>query len=198
MKKLFTFLLAILFSGALMAQPIFDLGIKAGLNSSKITLNASEFSSESVVKTHIGAFSRVGWSRVYLQPEIYYSAKGGKVIESGVTPVDRASSFDYSTVDVPVLLGIKILKGGAANLRIMAGPVFSLMTSRDLDSDNLLDEQFYKDSYFGYQYGAGVDFLNFFLDARMEHTGDKFYHQPAADLNGKNRTFMITLGFKIF
>src|SRR5690554_6887148 len=119
MKKLFILLVAVMFSGSLMAQPILNLGIKAGLNSSKVSLNTSDFSSESVVKAHFGAFGRVGWSNVYLQPEVYYSSKGGKVLERGASAAERATSFDYSTVDIPVLLGVKILKGSAANLRVM-------------------------------------------------------------------------------
>lgn len=197
MRKTFILMLAILFSGALMAQPIFNLGIKAGVNNSKVTFNTSDYTSESVLKTHIGAFGRLGWSRLYLQPEVYYSAKGGKVLEGGVNPVIRAAQFDYSTVDVPLLLGVKVLKGGAANLRVMGGPVFCLMTSKGIDAGDVLEKQYYNDHYFGYQYGVGVDFLSFFLDARMEHAGNRFYYDASEGLEGKNRTFMISVGFKI-
>src|SRR5690606_29181505 len=197
MRKLFFVTLIVLFSGSLLAQPIFNLGVKAGLNSSKVTVNSSEFSSESVVKAHIGAFGRLGWSVLYLQPEVYYSAKGGKVIERDVSVVERASQFDYSTIDVPVLVGLRLLDGGAANLRIMGGPVFNIMTSKELDADDLLDREYYNNHYFGYQYGVGVDFLNFVLDARMEHAANSFYHQPGVGID-KNRTFMISVGFKIF
>ncbi|MFW6370119.1 MAG: porin family protein [Bacteroidota bacterium] len=197
MKRTFILMLALLFSGALMAQPIFDVGLKAGLNFSKVSMSSDDYNSESVTKAHIGAFGRIGWARMYLQPEVYYSAKGGRVIESGVNPIVRAAQFDFSTVDVPVLLGIKVLKGGPANLRVMAGPVFCLMTSKKMDSDELLERQYYNDHYLGYQYGVGVDFLNFFVDARMEHSINRLYYQSAEDLGGKARTFMITAGFKI-
>jgi hypothetical protein len=66
MKKTFIFLLMLLFSGALMAQPIFNLGLKAGLNNSKVTFRTSEFNSESVTKAHFGAFGRFGWGMLYL------------------------------------------------------------------------------------------------------------------------------------
>lgn len=197
MKKIFILLFAFLFSGILMAQPIFDLGIKAGLNNSKVTLKTSDFNSESVVKAHIGAFGRIGWSRMYLQPEVYYSAKGGEIIEKDVSPLARTAQFDFSTVDVPLLVGVKVLKGGAANLRVMAGPVFCLMTSKGVGTGDLIEKQYYKDHYMGYQYGIGVDFLNFFLDTRMEHAGNRFYYHAEEDIDLKNRTFMVTLGFKI-
>ncbi len=197
MKKTLILILAVLFSGALMAQPIFDLGLKAGVNNSKVTFNTNDYTSESVVKAHIGAFGRVGWSRFYLQPEVYYSAKGGKVLERDVNPITRTAQFDFSTVDVPLLLGIKVLKGGAANLRVMGGPVLCMMTSKGIDANDVLEKQYYNDQYFGYQYGIGVDFLSFFLDARMEHAGNRFYYDVSEGFGGKNKTFMISVGFKI-
>lgn len=197
MKEIIILLVLLVFSVTLMAQPIFNLGIKAGINNSKVTLNSSEFTSESIVKTHIGAFGRLGWSRIYLQPEIYYSAKGGRVLQKNVSPIDRVSTFDYSTVDIPMLAGVKVLKGGAANFRVMGGPVFCLMTTKKLNTGDLLDKQYYNNHYFGYQYGLGVDFLNFFIDARMEHSANRFYYQPAEGIDGNNRTFMLSVGFKI-
>ena len=197
MKKTFILLLAILFSGALAAQPIFNLGLKAGLNNSKVSLSTDDYSSESILKTHIGAFGRIGWSRMYLQPEVYYSAKGGRVLDRGVNPVARTAQFDFSTVDIPLLVGVKVLKGGPANLRVMGGPVFCLMTSKGIDGGNGLEKQYYKDHYLGYQYGIGVDFLSFFLDARMEHAANRFYYQAPLGIDGKNRTFMLSVGFKI-
>ena len=195
MKKLIISMLFLLFSVSLIAQPTFNLGIKAGINNSKVTLKSSEFNSESIVKTHVGAFGRIGWGIIYVQPEVYYSAKGGKVFEES-SPYEIAGRFDYTNIDVPVLLGIKVINGENYNVRAMAGPVFSILTYNKLDSKDFLNKQFYKDHYFSYQYGIGVDFWDFFLDARMEHGGN-LYHQPTLGIDGKNQTFMITVGFKI-
>lgn len=197
MKKTFLFMLALLFSATLMAQPIFNAGLKAGINNSKVTIRASEFSSESVTKVHFGAFARLGWGMIYLQPEAYYSAKGGRVIQSDVSPAERVTRFDFNNIDVPLLLGVRVLDGGMANLRVMAGPVFSFMTSQKIEPEDLLNSDFYKDNYVSFQYGLGVDFRNLFLDARMEHGAAKLYEQPVAGIDGRNQTFMLTLGFKI-
>jgi hypothetical protein len=200
MKKSVVLIFAMLFSGALIAQPIFNLGLRGGINSNKVTIRSDDFTSESVVKAHVGAFGRLGWSRIYLQPEIYYSAKGGKVLESGMSTVDRVSRFDFTTVDVPLLFGVKLIKGGVGNLRFMNGPVFCLMTSNRVGAGDLLDKEFYRNNYIAYQYGIGVDFLKFFLDARMEHGLNKLYEQPVTGIDridGRNQTFMLTVGFKI-
>ncbi len=192
MKKITILGLLLLFLGSLSAQPIINLGLKAGVNNSKITANFNEFDSESILKMHVGAFARLGYGRIYVQPEAYFIAKGGK-LESNVT--DMITRFDFNNVDVPVLLGAKVLDGTTANLRIMAGPVFSFMTSNDVYGDTRFTTQYFKDHYFGFQYGIGIDFWNFFLDARIEQGSNNLYESP--NLNSKNRSFMVSLGFKL-
>lgn len=192
MKKITLLVISTLFSIGVFAQPIFDLGIKAGVNNSKVTANLSDFTSESIVKAHIGAFMRVGIGRVYLQPEAYFSSKGGK-INSNL--LDITTKFDFNNIDVPILLGVKLIEGGAGNVRIMAGPVFSYMTSNDVIGDIRFTRQYFEDNYYGYQYGIGVDLWSFFLDARIEKGANEIYVHP--DLSSKNSTFMVTLGFKI-
>jgi hypothetical protein len=197
MKKSVISILLLLFSAALIAQPTLDAGVKAGVNNSKVTFKKSEFTSESIVKTHIGAFGRLGWGRVYIQPEAYFSAKGGEVLE-GISGVkSTVARFDFNNIDVPLLLGVKVLKGGMANVRVMAGPVFSIMTSKDIEDHERFTVQYLKDHYYGFQYGVGVDVWSFFLDARMEHGANDLYYNPELGINGKNSTFMVTIGFKI-
>ncbi|MFV0593237.1 MAG: porin family protein [Draconibacterium sp.] len=171
------------------AQPVFDLGVKAGLNSSKLSLNASDYNEESITKMHWGAFTRVGVSRVYIQPEVYFTKKGG-----GFTDInDLATEFDYKSVDVPLLLGVKLFESNNFNFRVMAGPVFGFVTKNDVKNVGL-DEQYFKDHYTGLQYGVGMDVLFLTVDFRLEEAG-KIYNSP--DLDAKNRTFMISVGFKI-
>ena len=186
-----------LMSLSLVAQPIFDLGIKAGIHNSKVTFSVNEIDQESVAKAHIGAYSRIGWSRVYLQPEVYFSSKGGELFDEGDF-LDKATTFDFNNIDVPLLFGIKVLKGDKANLRIMGGPVFSFVTSGEVDGDERIDSDYFRDHYFGYQYGLGVDLWRFFVDFRVEEGTNNLYQHPTLDLDGKNRTFMVTAGLKIF
>ncbi|MCE4562728.1 PorT family protein [Maribellus sp. CM-23] len=172
------------------AQPIFDLGLKAGLNNSKVSLDINDYSEESITKMHWGAFARVGVGKVYVQPEVYFTRKGGEFKDVS----EMAAEFNYKSVDVPVLLGVKLLDAKAVDLRVMAGPVFSFVTDNDADKFNFLEEQYFKDRYTALQYGVGVDVLFLSLDFRMEHA-NKVYNSP--ELEAKNRTFMVTLGFKI-
>jgi hypothetical protein len=191
MKKLLlsAFLMALTVS--LFAQVKFDLGIKGGVNFSKISFEAEDYSTESITKTHLGAFGRIGWDRIFIQPEIYFSGKGGSVEHGLLTTV---ASFDFKTVDIPLLLGVRAIKGKIFDVQIVAGPVFSNITSKDISKDDLFKSSFYNNHYFGIQYGLGVDVLFLTLHARMENGLGEFYSQP--QYAGKNQTFMISLGFK--
>lgn len=189
MKKIILPALLLLLSSIAFAQPNIDLGIKAGFNSSKISIDLDDYNSESIAKAHMGVFGRVGWGRVYVQPELYYSAKGGD-ISSNV--IETATAFDYSTVDVPLLLGIKLIKGGALDLHANLGPVFSFITSSDTEGE--FSKEYFEDNYVGFQYGLGVDIWFLTFDARMEHSGENLYKHPQFD--GKNQMFIFSVGFK--
>lgn len=182
--------MAVIFGLSLKAQPTFDLGFKAGSNFSKISFDLEDYSSNTALKTHFGAFARLGWDRVFVQPEIYFSGKGGELKSA----TDVATSFDYSTVDVPVLLGVKIIKGKAFDLHVVGGPVFSGITKKSVEDKDVFEKDFYEKHYFGFQYGIGVDVLFLTLDARMEHGLNQFYNQLSSDM--KNNTFMLSVGFK--
>jgi hypothetical protein len=191
MKKLLFSMFLLLLTVSLFAQVKFDLGIKAGVNFSKISLDVEDYSAESVTKTHFGAFGRIGWNRVFIQPEVYFSGKGGD-ISSGI--LSTVTSFDYNTVDIPVLLGFRVIKGKVFDVHLVAGPVFNIITSEDISSDEVFNKSFYEDNYAGIQYGLGVDVLFMTLHARMENGLGDFYSQ--AGKSGKNQTFMLSVGLK--
>lgn len=194
MKKALIIVLFTIFASSLaFAQPVFDLGLKGGVNFSKMSFNAEDYNSESIVKSHMGAFARVGWNRVFIQPEVYFSGKGGDVTSNMFNTI---SSFDYKSVDVPVLFGVKIINGEVFSLHGVAGPVFSGITTQDISGENAFDKNFYESHYFSMQYGLGVDVLFLTLDARFEQGMNDMYQNPG--FNASNRTFMVSLGFRIF
>ncbi len=192
MKRVLFIITFLFFSAVLFAQPAFDLGLKAGVNNSKIDFNVNDYSSESITKAHFGAFARIGWGRIFVQPEAYFSAKGGDLSSS---IVQNVLSFDYSTFDVPMLLGFKIIKGGGIGLHAVAGPVFSFITSSSVSGSTDYNKGYFEDNYMGVQYGLGVDVWFLTFDARMEHGSRSMYSHP--DYEGSNKTFMLSVGLKI-
>jgi len=171
------------------AQSPLNFGIKAGFNSSRITTNLGDFDESSITNFVAGAFARVNLKSFYLQPEAYFNSKGGELKE-----VTSKNSFDLKMIDVPVLLGYKIINKGLLNLRVNTGPVFSFVTSKDADvpGESTLESGRLKDSIFGWQYGAGLDLLFFSLDVRMENSFGDIYSGHSDE---KSKMFMVTLGF---
>ncbi len=174
------------------AQDFFEAGPKVGLNSSKMSVKVSDYTPQTINNYLFGGYARLSFGRIYFQPEAYFNSKGGEVINK--ITISTINSFDLKTVDVPALLGLKIINQDAFNLRIMAGPVFSFVTDKSTDGAFSTDKL--RDNIFGWQYGAGIDVLFLTLDARMESYGKNLYDDP--NFGSKKGTFVISLGIKLF
>lgn len=192
MKKFVFFFALALVALAVQAQGFLDGGLKAGLNTSKISTHISDYTPQTINNYSFGAFARLNFGRIYIQPEAYYNSKGGEYINK--LSLSTINSFDLKAIDVPALLGIKLIDQKAFNLRVLAGPVFSFVTDKSVKGQ--LNESALKDSFFGWQYGAGVDLLFVTLDARMQSYSKDLYSTP--DFSSKNGTFVISLGVKLF
>jgi len=191
MKKFSIILLLAVFALESNAQNFFDAGLKAGLTTSKISTHISDYNPETINNYSLGAFARLNLGRFYLQPEAYYNSKSGKIERISTSTINE---FDLKTIDVPALVGLKIIKQETFNLRVMAGPVFSFVTDKSVKGQ--FSEDKLRDNFFGWQYGAGVDFLFLTLDVRKESYSNNFYDTP--DFDTKNGIFVISLGLKLF
>ena len=191
MKKLvlLVFTLGIIFQASNAQSPV-NLGIKAGLNSSKLTTNLDDYDEKNINNFLAGMFLRVNAGKFYLQPEAYFNSKGGDLKN-----IEGTNSFDLKAIDVPILLGYKIIDVGAFNARLNTGPVFSFFTSKDVNNGSSFDPKNFKDNIFGWQYGAGVDFMFLSLDVRMENSFGDIYSGSSDE---KIKSFLVTLGFKLF
>jgi len=116
-----------------------------------------------------GVFARIG-NRVFIQPEVLLSVKGGKIdlIRQGM----ETQSIDLrkATIDIPVMLGFRL-----GPLRLNAGPMASLTM---LDSGNLKETLKHyssqslrltsKEAQLRYQAGIGLNVMRMQLDLRYE------------------------------
>lgn len=195
-NALFTIIL-ILLTLSLPAQPCLDLGVKGGLTSSGLDTPKAWRNSENTLSYHVGAFGRMGWGRLFLQPEAYFNSRGGKLEEVFVeNPVTTMQNFDFTSVDVPLLAGIKLVKGDFFNLRAMGGPVFGFITSGEVEGSPRPDAGYFRDHFYGWQYGVGVDLWFVTLDARIENSRNSVYY--TSDFSARNKVFLISAGIKIF
>lgn len=170
----------------------FDLGIKAGWNTSKLTSDMSTFTPSAKGGYNFGAFGRFGGSKFYLQPEFLYVVQNG-----GFSVGSTTDAIKMKSIQVPVLLGLKVLDLKLASIRAFTGPAISFPSG--YNSDQNLKYNF-NNSVWDYQLGAGVDVLNFTLDIRYAWGLSKSINTSdiSSNFQPKTNAFTVSLGFKIF
>lgn len=195
MKKLLFLLTALLITGAANAQ--FSFGPKIGVNLSQVTTNLNTINDEMKTGLQIGAFARIG-SKVYFQPELLYSTGGVKLSN---VPVGSPSDITVKSIDVPLMLGTRILNLKVANVRIMAGPVASFVVNKQVDYNGAYTatkEVSIKNANWKAQFGAGVDVLMFTLDVRYSYDLNRSMDQQANEFKWDRNSVNLTLGWKLF
>lgn len=192
-------LLAVLFMAInIKANAQFTLGVKGGLNYSTIQAADNQINEKGILGYQIGAWARIG-NGLYLQPEIYLGSKGGKFnFEQSGTSSSGSADVRFTSLDVPLLLG-KSFGGEKANIRLMAGPMYSYILDQDKNiSDNIADGYHdfgdYKNSSIGFQAGAGVDIGNLAFDLRYEGALSKI--NP--NFGQRQNLIHLSLGYRIF
>lgn len=202
----------------------FNLGVKAGYNSSISPKNISSVTSGDYNLNSVnselsngfqaGVFFRFGFSKMYFQPEFLYNMGKKNYTMTLQDAQNKDLQIDkrvkISTLEVPLLLGYKILDMKVVNVRAFAGPKLSFNAGSSLDYNVLVDaggtfdkETLISDikaAQLGLEAGIGVDVLMFTLDARYNLIGD-MYHTKMNDITLDKmsaNTFVISLGWKFF
>jgi len=202
-----------------------NFGIKAGYNSSLSFSNISSVTNggynlnsvqaEMWNNFQAGLFARVGFGKmIYFQPELLYSIQktNYQVTFQDITNSNSNVTLDkfvnINTVDVPLLVGLKLLDLKVVNVRTFAGPKLRFNTGSTFDFKNITGGNFntsqiakdVKAAQLGLEVGAGVDLLMLTLDIRYNLIGD-MYTTKIGNINLQNlpaNTFVISLGWKIF
>lgn len=199
MKKfIFTLLTGLVVSTVSFAQS-FNLGVKAGVNLSKI--NSDFAKEENRLGYQVGAWARIGGAGFYVQPEAYIGSKGNKFVritQNNGTEVTAEGKVKFTTLDIPLLIGTKV-GGNNLNLRFMAGPVVSFVLDENSDFnaayDQATDFKNYKNQSWGGQLGTGIDLGNISVDLRYEagfsniSKSEKYKQTP--------NLFQLSLGIKL-
>lgn len=186
----------------------FSIGIKGGVNFSQLK---TDFKTQSFgdnlqqsldTKTGYvgGVYVRIG-SKLFIQPEFIFSAKGGSVniLKGGSTSSSQTVSIEYTNFDIPVLIGFKI-----GPLRLNAGPMASFKISdKGLDealkaySSNVSDS--FKNASYGYQAGGGLDLGALSVDLRYEGSLSEVSGNTFNNINftQKGNLWQLTMGLRI-
>ena len=206
MRRFTLVTLFLLISGLTFAGITF--GIKAGYNANKLSANIDSISSQFKSGMQIGVFLRAG-KRFFIQPELYYSIQGAQYVFNDPSHTGAWNQkVTIGSIDIPVLLGIKIVNGGKFNFRVNVGPVASFVTNKtvkDMNSEWLgpLTKSSINSINWYIQAGLGVDLWMFTLDLRYEGGLNQMIRDVQQgtrswDFSSKNNVFQVSLGFKIF
>ncbi|MEN8704271.1 MAG: porin family protein [Polaribacter sp.] len=175
-----------------------DFGIKAGINYNNNGEDAFKDATNDIAE---GASAKTGyhagiWFRgklpilgLYLRPEIIYTE-----VKSEFEVLARTEDYNFKKLDVPVLVGKKIL--GFAH--VFAGPSFQYILEDKIDFSSLSTDEFDKFTV-GMQFGAGVEFDNIGIDVRWErgltNSEAKFANNTKIDNRVNQIIFGVSLKF---
>lgn len=185
---------ALLIGLSISAKAQFSLGVKGGVNFSKITTD--NLKESTVAGYQVGAFARVG-TGLYVQPELYLSSKGGK-FTSNNNGTNYSGDVKFTTLNVPLLLGTAI-GDDDFNFRIMGGPVYSYIMDESKNFSSNFNNAYsdfgnYNKSTLGYQVGAGVDIGAITADLRYEGGLTKLNE----NYGQRQNLWALSIGFKFF
>ncbi len=180
-KTLFIAVLALMGTAAY-AQSGTGFGIKAGLSYNKngdligtVADTAQDIVEGAEGKTgfHFGFWGKLDFPKIYLRPEIVYSKTKSTYDVDG-----DSNDYDVSKLDVPVLLGYKLV----GPLHIFAGPAFQYTLSNDLGDLEVADVE--SDFTVGLNAGVGVNLGKVGVDVRYE----RGFSENEAEFIGNNIT----------
>ena len=201
MKKITLFFLALFFSAASFGQ--FSFGPKIGYNASKLHTTMGSIKSSFNSGFHFGAFIRFG-KKFYFQPEAYYTVQGGLFKNNSANAkINWKQRVTVGTLDIPVLVGFKLINLKIVNWRILLGPMASFVVSPKVSNLNnsvngpITNSDINKVNWY-LQAGTGVDVLFLTLDIRYQ-LGLNHVIKSAENysLNATNNMWVVTLGFKL-
>jgi hypothetical protein len=193
MKKfIFLTFLALAGTSVMAQQKSFELGVHGGWSYTKM------YATNYHTRTHwgyaAGLFGRVNFVKgIYLEPSVDYTHKE-VVLERAIND----TKLRISSVDIPVLLGVKFLNFPLAQVRAFVGPTASLLLKPIEYEDNVTHYEnpplvTSDKTMFYLRAGLGADIWRATLDISYE-VGLKKFGQTIS----RPQTMNITVGFKIF
>ena len=185
-----------LMSTSAFSQVSVNFGPKVGINYSRLSFSGADrrISNRYATGYQGGAFVRINIKRFYLQPEVLFNEKGSRISFDANQGNRLSGKVKLQSLDIPLLLGFKVIDSELFNLRISAGTMNSLLL-RDQSAvlNNLSPDARFRRSQFGYLAGLGIDLANLTLDARYEGG----FQRINPELGGRPRSFTFSVGFKL-
>lgn len=169
-KKLSLLIVVLTLTTAAFAGDYFTFGLKAGYTSSlgfdKNWNSQSQHSlnSDNSQGFTLGTMARIG-DTFFFEPELLYNyQKQNTKYQFGVLQTN-ATTYKKSSIDIPLLLGYKLIDVKVFKLSALIGPRVRLDAGTKFSDVNNLKTNIKKASI-GLDCGVGFDILNFIVDIR--------------------------------
>ena len=236
MKKVFLLLAALIMMGSsafAIGGLDFGIGPKIGYQTAKLSTNKADIKADFSNHYTIGLFGRVGIGRLYVQPEVLYfktantfsttvTGEGNDNFLNIPTGANLNVTLNEMNLQVPVLVGVKILDLTLVTLRAQAGPTanfvlgsrtlvdYTYQVGEGMQEAEVEPEQGFdtKSIAWGFQAGLGADVLGkITLDINYNFGLTKVFNAMSKTPwgqdfdftnidNTKQNLFMVTVGFK--
>jgi len=186
MRKLLTLIFIVAVSVTAYSQAQIALGIKAGVNLSKIEADVDNTSN--ITAFHGGAFALFKLTKIGIQPEFLFSQQGSTIKDVSLGNGDLKTSY----FTIPVM--VKFYLAGGFNLQ--AGPQFGFLNSAEFEGSDVKDS--IKSSDVSANFGIAWDApFGLVFDAR--------YNVGLTDINDgsgisgevTSNVFQLSVGYKL-
>jgi hypothetical protein len=171
-----------------------DFGIKGGVNynnNGDATFSSTEDDviqgAESKSGFHAGVWFRgkIPIIGLYIRPELVYTQVKSEYMDSE----SNSSNYEFSKIDVPILLGKNFLGFATA----FVGPSFQYILNDNFEFSEVTTDDFDKFSV-GLQMGFGIELGNLGIDVRWERGLSKTEAKFSNGITADNRTNQIIFG----
>jgi hypothetical protein len=201
MKKLILILVFAL-SASIYSYGQFALGVKIGYNGSKLSTDLDSIKSQFNSGFHVGAYAHFG-KRLYVAPEVLYCMSGGVFSYEGSVSDPRywSQKIKVGSLDIPVMIGFKIIHSKVITWRLELGPEVSFALNKKL-TDEINPKLTVDDLNTANWYvlgGTGIDVLFLTFDIRYKYGLTQLISDAANEnFNTSNNVFLVSVGWKIF
>jgi hypothetical protein len=206
MKKLLLFFALFIFAAQL-SYGQFALGLRLGYNGNKLTTDIENIKSSFNSGFHVGIWSHFG-KRLYFAPELNYTFSGTVFTDEGnLSTSGWKQKIKVGSLDVPLLLGFKIIHSDLITWRIELGPVASFVVNDKIEDLNTItgpiESADIKQANWFIMAGTGINVLFLSLDVRYQFGLNQMIQDVSVDnvtyaFDTKNSMILVSLGFKLF
>lgn len=172
--------------------PAFHIGVKGGTNFTKTSTESSSLEGKYGFGYQAGVMARMDVGSLYVQGEALFNKRKTSYETKG----GSSAKLSWNAIDIPVVIGYKVLKTDDFNVRVFAGGVYSYAFNNKISTSQALQEGFKKfdKSNIGVTGCVGIDYKNFTVDLRYE----KGLSSISKEFKTKPHSFSLGIGYFLF